>query len=67
MRKADDPMTELAITALEIRKLEDRLPYLVMQARDAGESWLAIGVALGITAQGAQQRWGKLTPALFRR
>ena len=29
----------------------------VDQARSAGESWASIGAALGISAQGAQQRY----------
>lgn len=39
---------------------EGELLSLVMDARDAGESWASIGRALGITKQAAQQRYGRL-------
>ena len=67
MHKAETTLDEIARTTMRIRELENRLPHLVMQARDQDASWKVIGDALGITAQGAQQRWGNLSPALFRR
>lgn len=66
MHTARTTLDEIARTTMRIRELENRLPHLVMQARDRDASWQVIGDALGITAQGAQQRWGNLSPPLFR-
>lgn len=66
MHKAETTLDEIARTTMRIRDLENRLPHLIMQARDQDASWHLIGDALGITAQGAQQRWKDLSPALFR-
>lgn len=39
-------------------RYEQRARELVLHARSNGASWPRIGRALGISAQGAQQRWG---------
>ena len=38
---------------------QDELNAAVLAARGAGDTWDAIGVALGITRQAAYQRFGK--------
>ncbi len=48
-------LDELAYTA---RVVDDLTFVLVDQARRNGESWSAIGTALGVTKQAAQQRYG---------
>lgn len=40
---------------------ENELREAVAAARDAGDSWTAIGAALGTTKQAASQRFGKGT------
>ncbi|MBO0880985.1 MAG: hypothetical protein J2P17_11705 [Mycobacterium sp.] len=45
----------------EQRELEARIKDTVQRARQAGASWPQIGRAAGITKQGAQHRWGKLS------
>lgn len=43
--------------AAELRALVNSAEFdFIDQARSAGESWASIGAALGISAQGAQQR-----------
>jgi len=66
MHKAGGTLDEIARTTMRIRDLENRLPHLIMEARDKDASWHLIGQALGITAQGAQQRWKDLSPTLYR-
>ncbi|WP_319455139.1 MULTISPECIES: hypothetical protein [unclassified Mycobacterium] len=38
------------------------LDAAVAAAREAGDSWAMIGMALGISRQGAYQRFGKVAP-----
>ena len=44
---------------LERRGLQRQLDELVLRGRTAGISWAALGWALGISGQAAQQRYGK--------
>lgn len=43
------------------QRLQD-LDDAVARARKAGFSWGRIGIALGVTRQATQQRFGKTTP-----
>jgi hypothetical protein len=49
------------IQAVELRRrdVERQLDALVVEGRRAGISWAALGWALGISSQAAQQRYGK--------
>lgn len=49
----------LADVAARIRTLETVLASQVQEARSTGATWTQIGDALGITRQGARQRWGR--------
>ena len=42
-----------------LARAERELADAVHAARDAGDSWLSIGMALGVTKQAAQQRFGR--------
>lgn len=63
-----DPATVQARDAVHFRRIiaakegvaqaERELRDAVTAAREAGDSWLTIGVALGVTKQAAQQRFG---------
>ena len=44
--------------------LEDATRQAVAGLRGIGYSWADIALRLGITRQGAQQRWGDTAPAL---
>ncbi len=46
----------------ELRTGEARIDDKVRFARSSGASWSQIGRAAGLSKQGAQQRWGHLTP-----
>lgn len=43
--------------ALEIEQLERHLDELVLEARSEGVSWAVIGWSVGLTSEGARQRW----------
>lgn len=45
------------------RDVEQRIGEKVELARAGGASWAQVGRATGLSKQGAQQRWGHLTPA----
>ena len=63
-----DPATTTARDATHFRAIivaneavdraDDELRRAVAAARAAGDSWLIIGAALGVTKQAAQQRFG---------
>lgn len=44
---------------LERRKAAAELDQLVATARSRGVSWAAIGWAVGISGEGARQKWGQ--------
>ncbi|OHV05115.1 hypothetical protein [Mycobacterium talmoniae] len=44
-----------------VRDADAELVEAVKEARERGDSWTAIAVALGTTRQAAQQRFAKLT------
>ncbi|HEX2148551.1 MAG TPA: Clp protease N-terminal domain-containing protein [Actinomycetota bacterium] len=51
-------LTEASVLSQELNSLTDQLlDYFVQQAREAGMSWSQIGQQLGVTKQGAQQRF----------
>lgn len=43
--------------AADVENAEVALRHCVQRARDAGDSWTAIGAALGVSKQAAQQRF----------
>jgi hypothetical protein len=65
---AISPVTHPARDAVHFRAIiaavnaqeaaDEQLRAAVAAARDAGDSWTAIGVALGTSRQNAQQRFG---------
>lgn len=64
-----DPATVKARDAVHFRRIiaakervaqsERELHDAVRAAREAGDSWLSIGLALGVTKQAAQKRFGR--------
>ena len=54
-------LIELRAAAAARRDAEGRAEGAVIVARRAGLSWGVIGAQLGITRQGARQRYGALT------
>lgn len=50
---------ELVAAAAAVRQSDERLHRAVARARQAGDSWTVIGSALGMTRQGAYQRFGR--------
>lgn len=63
-----DPATVTARDAVQFRRIlaaqdgvlraDRELHDAVRAAREAGDSWLSIGMALGVTKQAAQKRFG---------
>lgn len=45
-----------------IRVLEETREAIVRDAREAGVPWQSIAIAVGITRQGAQQKFGRVRP-----
>lgn len=58
------PWRLLALTRIAARagEVEEALAQMVANARAGGHSWQEIGDALGISRQGASQRFGKNHP-----
>lgn len=55
----DDPdLGRLAQVAGRRSRVEDEVAQAVRGARSSGATWAQIGAALGVTAQGAHQRYG---------
>lgn len=51
-------LTEASVLSQELNSLTDQmLDYFVQQARESGMSWSQIGQQLGVSKQGAQQRF----------
>lgn len=42
---------------MEIRRRQAEIDQLVVQAREEGMSWAAIGWSVGLTAEGARLKW----------
>ncbi|GJJ23713.1 hypothetical protein [Mycolicibacterium mageritense] len=53
-------MRRIAAAASAFTEAEAELNNAVIAARQAGDTWAMIGVALGISRQGAYQRFGKI-------
>ena len=54
----DDPaFARIAVAQIRLRAAERALDKAVMDARDVGLSWQAIGDVLGMTRQGANKRF----------
>ena len=54
----DDPaLAKIAVAQIHLRAAERELDEAVMDARDVGLSWQAIGDVLGMTRQGANKRF----------
>ena len=61
-RVADGDIEAIAAMNRLANDLEEATRQAIAGLRDMGYSWADIGMRLGITRQGAQQRWGD-TPA----
>lgn len=57
---AGDALAELRAAAAAQRDAEGRIETAVRAARRAGASWGVVGAQLGITRQGARQRFERL-------
>jgi len=53
----DDALAQLRLAGVALDAAHDGLETAVGYARDCGYSWSAIGAVLGITRQGAEQRF----------
>lgn len=62
MTAHDDHVDALFAITQTIRLLEDTRERMIAEARDADVPWQSIAAALGITRQGAQQRYGRPRP-----
>lgn len=50
-------LAELVTTNAELRRIEERVHLLVVEARRAGCTWPSIASATGVTARTARRRW----------
>jgi len=50
---------ELGELTDQLRDLEQQIAQNLQLARTAGVSWTQVGRAVGLSKQGAQQRWGR--------
>lgn len=55
---------QLAEQHRRLDKTQRYIDELVLQARISGETWTAIGAALGVTKQTVQKKYAPLVPAL---
>lgn len=60
------PLEDLAEHQLRLNEMRAYLPGLVVQARYAGESWAAIGRALGVTRSEAYRKYAKICTPLTK-
>lgn len=60
-------LSELGELAEQLRTLEAEVDTKVRLARVAGASWSQIGFKVGLTKQGAQQRWGNTVEGAAQR
>ena len=51
-------VAEVQRAALAVHEAQAALDELVQVAREVGVAWPAIGWSVGVTAEGARQRWG---------
>ncbi|WP_270890025.1 hypothetical protein [Pedococcus sp. 5OH_020] len=51
--------TELQELVARIREDQVRLEQLVLEGRECGMSWAAVGWCVGTTGDGARKRWGE--------
>jgi hypothetical protein len=56
-----DPLHRVTQAHAQLRATQAELAATVTRARQAGQSWTAIGASLGTTRQTAQQRFGHAT------
>ena len=56
-----DALAELRAAAAERQDAVDRINAAAVRARSEGASWGVIGAQLGMTRQGARQRFERLT------
>ena len=56
-----DALSELRAAAAARREAESRIEAAALQAHRDGASWGVIGAQLGMTRQGARQRFERLT------
>lgn len=55
----DRNITDVVQANAELKRADLMLHLRVSRARQAGHSWTAIGLAMGISKQAAQQRFGR--------
>jgi hypothetical protein len=55
----EDRSEELRALADLLRAAEAALGVVVALERKVGRSWESVGACVGLTKQGAQQRWGR--------
>jgi hypothetical protein len=60
-RSDADPLDGLAAVATLRHRLDEQADHLALTARRQGVPWAAIGDALGMSKQAAQQRWGRIS------
>jgi hypothetical protein len=60
-------MRRIIAAAAALQDAEEELRSAVAAARDAGDTWDMIGVALGVTRQAAFQRFGQKDPGVRKR
>jgi hypothetical protein len=60
-------MRRIVAAATALQDAEEELHSAVAAARDAGDTWDMIGVALGVTRQAAYQRFGQKEPSVRKR
>jgi len=56
--ESEDPVARLFAAATIRAELDDWLPVLAQDARDRGHTWADLGMALGVTKQAVQKRFG---------
>jgi hypothetical protein len=54
-----DELSRIRAMRLTVEAMDDAIDHSIGQARRDGEAWSAIGAALGISPQGAYQRFQK--------
>ncbi len=63
-RRHADPLRALSAARDLEMILGSGREWAVLEARRAGHSWAEIGERLGLSKQGAQQRWGPFVSAM---